>query len=335
MDVRPWEIALSLVYVLVVSPPRYVYHTISSEYKRQARALKASIPLSMASELKRQAREEANRSHGFMRLPGEIRNRIYSLCMVSETIIDPIWGAIYCLKQIDETESCLDRSSVYREYITLLYPEHRYEPYQATWARMGNMSQVCRAWRIEAMKHFYGNNIFKLPIGKHLHERGKINHGRESTERRWYAIWPLWKPSYWHRSVVGPAGRFASRRFYTSWLQKRPKEAFAVMRLVLHDYRRCPHFVPQHNLQTLQGSCMVLLDFEKQALRAVRGMDQRDSFNLWNCDFCWKQFDANVTRLNRNKEIGKLLADFNGKMHADTTIRVVDGLRRILEAEYE
>jgi hypothetical protein len=80
---------------------------------------------------------------------------------------------------------------------------------------------------------------------------------------------------------------------------------------------------------------MILLDFEKRALRAVRGMDQRDFFNLWNCGFCWKQFDANVTRLNRNEEIGKLFAEFNGKMHADTTIRVVDGLRMILEAEYE
>ncbi len=80
---------------------------------------------------------------------------------------------------------------------------------------------------------------------------------------------------------------------------------------------------------------MILLDFEEQALRAVRGMDYRDSFDLWDCDPCWKQYVANVSRLNRNEEMGELFAEFNGKMHADTAIRVIDGLRRILEAEYE
>jgi hypothetical protein len=80
---------------------------------------------------------------------------------------------------------------------------------------------------------------------------------------------------------------------------------------------------------------MILLDFEKQALSVVRGMDYKDYFNLWDCDVCWKQFDSNVIRVNRNEEMGKLFAEFNGKMHADTAIRVVDGLRRILEAGYE
>ena len=332
MDFSAWELAWIVVYQLVVGPPRYVYHIIShiipGEYKKQARALKANIPQSKASELKRQAREEANSKHGFMRLPGELRNRIYSLSMISETVIDPIWGGVYGLKQIDETEICLDKSFIYPQSISQLYPEISYEPYEARWARMGNMSQVCKAWRFEAIKHFYGTNVFKLPMGKHLHNR-------RSRERRGYAMWPVWKPSYWRRSAVGPAGKFASRHFYTSWLQKRPKEAFAVLRLVLHDYRSCPHFVPQHSSQSLRGSCMILLDFEKRALGAVRGMDYRDFFNLWDCNRCWNQFIANVIRVNQNEEIGQLFADFNGKMCADTAIRVVDGVRRILEAEYE
>ena len=340
MEFRWWEVALIFV-TLLVRPPLYAFHVgyqiISKEYKEQALALKARIPLSKGSELKRQAREDANRTHGFMQLPGELRNRIYSLCMVSETVIDidPIWGGLQGLKQIDGTEGSLENGPYYRDYIRQFRPEAQYEPRHMSWARMGNMGQVCKAWRIEAMRHFYGNNIFKLPIGKPLHKRIKLAYGGEYTEGHGYMIWPVWRLSYWFPSIVVPAGRFASRRYYPSWLQQRPKEAFAVMRLVLQDYYRCPHFVPQHNNQRLHGGYMILLDFEKRAFRAVRDTSHQDHFNLWDCDTCWKQFVANLIRLNRNEEIRELFAQLNDKMNANAAIRVVDGLRRILQSEYQ
>ncbi len=264
-----------------------------------------------------------------MRLPGELRNRIYSLCMVSDASIDPIWGCFHDLNQTDKSEFCLERSAFYPQYTSQLHPELPYEPYEVKGARMANMTQVCKAWRVEALHHFYGTNVFKLPIGKHLHERRKPAH------HQWFTAWPVWRASYWPPKAPGPAGRFARRCYYPPWLRKRPQDAFVVMRLVLHDYRPCPHWVPQHWAQTLRGGCMILLDLQKRTVRAVRSVDWKDSFELWNCDVCWKQFGENVSRLNQNEEMGELFVEFKGKMNAESAVRVVDGVRRILEAEYE
>ena len=333
-NISYWQLAFGVVYCVIAGPPIHIYRFISRFYKRQARLIKAKTPLLPAAERKRQAHEEMNTTHPFMRLPGELRNRIYSYCMVSDTVIDPIWGTLSTLEKFPSTDTTAEfylKSNHRGEYMSRLYYEDNYDPYEVTWAKMANMSQVCRAWRVEALKHFYGSNVFKLSVGQHLHQR------RGPARRAWYFRWPVWVIWYWERNVASqPAGPFALRQYYVHWLQKRPREAFSVMRLVLHDYRHCPHWVRQHSVQSLNGSCLILVDFRERQVRAVRGMEShRDFFNLWDCNDCWTEFVENVDRLNGNEEIVKLFAAFHIRLDASAAIEVVDGVRRNLKSKYD
>lgn len=81
---------------------------------------------------------------------------------------------------------------------------------------------------------------------------------------------------------------------------------------------------------------MIVVDFHRRTIHAAgESYSHKDYFNLWDCDHCWKQFVANVTRLNRNEEMVRFFAEFHDNMCAGRAIGVVDGIRRILEDEYE
>lgn len=317
MDITVGELVLGFLGFLLLGPPRWIYEKASRQYRKTARRLQTRLSHTMAHKVKREAREAENRAHPFMKLPGELRNRIYALSMISDAVLDPVWGRIYDLKRVGETEYFLEDSSQYPHYRSQLYSEYRFETNAVTAAKMANMSQVCKVWREEAVKFYYGSNVFKFPIGEHLYERK----GRRSGRLR-------------VRST-------ARREYYTGWLRKFPKEAFSVSRLVLHDYRDCPHPVETAGTQSSSrrcpktGSCLIFLDFEQQAIAPVRATSNRDNANLWDCETCWKEFADVVLGLNENEEVVELFAEFTRGRNTDSAIKVIDQVRVIIEGEYQ
>lgn len=251
-----------------------------------------------------------------MRLPGELRNRIYGLSMVSDVVLDPVWGCVYDLSggRGSDNEYFLKEPTEYPRYRSQLYQkQYGFEPNAMAAARMANMSQVCKAWREESLKYYYGSNIFKFPMGKHIHERKGRTDVRSTAERI----------------------------FYTRWLFKFPKEAFSVLRLVLQGYRPCPHPLNEMSDQRQslgrgkrrfkEGTCMIFLDFQQKRVFPVQGVSKRDRVDLWHCQICWMRFTSAVQNVNDAEEVTEAFESFQTNQDAKTAITIIDTLRSNIE----
>lgn len=318
-----WELPLlvfGFTYHFIAIPLLFISDVTFRLYRRTTRMIEIQLTHTKAWTEAREAREAANRTHHFMKLPSELRNRIYALSMVSDAVLDPVWGCISDLKRIDNKQYFLDEHGDYPRYRSqMYYDEQGYEANAVTASRMANMSQVCKVWREEAVRLYYGTNIFKFPIGKQT----------------------------WHRTQSQQqkgAGTPALTTYYTRWLRELPKEAFSMVRLVLHDYRVCPHpFVgprdPNRRARwatpTKTGGCLIFVDFDHQMVSAVRGNSERNYRDLWHCQICWPQYVDAVWGLNGTEALNGLFVGVNGKLDAGSTIKSIERLRAMVDQHLE
>lgn len=152
--------------------------------------------------------------------------------------------------------------------------------YAARNARMANMSQVSRVWRKEALRFFYGHNIFKLSISEHFGDRGQD----------------------W--------GRGRRIRFWTKWLKRRPQVALACMTLVWHDLCECAHESANgwrsSKLQVC-GDCVVVLSLRGGILTAKKDLVHSVT-NGVSCGICWDSFAKAAEIIHDDPEFLALLA---------------------------
>ena len=100
-------------------------------------------------EAARKKRERQNEAHPLLRLPAELRSRIYDFALVDGAVISPTLSSV-CPVVFTGTES--------RQRMTYIDGSRHVSSTET------NLAQVCRSLRTEALYHFYRHNMFSFPI---------------------------------------------------------------------------------------------------------------------------------------------------------------------------
>lgn len=315
-----WQFVLLLIAYLLSIPPRYAWHRASQEYKlirRRIQRFIARLPLTPAMETVRGAAEEANKRHPFMRLPPELRIRIYELSMLTDVVIIPHGLDVYARSHptiYDLQQNLPDGASDLQgeEETDIEYPRRLAgilrrpkEAYAAQSSRVANMSQVSRVWRGEALRSFYANNIFMLYVCEHFGTKGQ---GWGTGQR--------------------------NREFWTNWLRRRPREALSVTTLIWHDLRVCSHELARgrrpRRMQSADN-CVVCVDLRKGIISAEKRIVPAD-VNQVSCELCWESFAKAIEKLN--EEFCGFFSDLQDEAeYRAAAINLIDRLDKRLTVE--
>lgn len=313
-DLPTWKFVLFVIGYVLYRAPVHAWRILSREYNiicKKFKRLKAKVPLTPGQEFARAAREELNKQHDFMKLPGEIRNRIYELTMLTDVVIESkartFYGYATALPTIYDTEQTLlhDMPDLEGDDPSFQYPRSLYRAlgtldggYATRHAKMLNLTQVSRVWRGEALRHFYGRNMFKLRLG----------HQFDCDGRGWSSGQKM-------------------RGLWTLWLERRPREALQVITLVWDFQHRCTHQMIQMGWcgsDTIDTDVRSLcVDFRRGQVSTSRLIPPKSG--VLDCQLCLNRLAVSLEALNEDITVGKMFAELQDEPRiGEAAIKLVD-----------
>ena len=207
-------------------------------------------------------REVQNKARNpFLKLPAELRIRIYQLAMPANLIIDRSGCMQYTLEQLQDGSSVASYEDTHhslecdrKQGCLTVYPGdiHRLPIGPKKWKGCANMTQVCRALRIETLAFFHGQNSFAF-------SRQPWSRGSTAPKHSWK----------WNYDV----DRMSVMRV-EHWLKTRPSESLPFLTVMLMSQADCP---ARHHNQIRRAH-----DIELEATRDLRSFswEPRPKFRI-------------------------------------------------------
>lgn len=173
-------ILLSPLFVVYICQTKLLIRT-SRRYWDHAQPF--LLPWTTCVRNRREMRSKARSP--FVRLPGEMRNRIYELAMPTNRIIERSGCMQYQLKQLQGgPRGAISKNTHHRLECDKLqdcvkdYPSdfHRCPSGPRKLRGIVNMTQVCRALRVETLAHFHSRNSFAFSRQPYYHGSTALKH---------------------------------------------------------------------------------------------------------------------------------------------------------------
>lgn len=325
-----WYELCALYLVAAILGPFYIGQQLYYFFARETRlAFRSSrthlvpvhrmiFPWTTFMQKKREQRNEAQ--NPLMRLPGELRNRIYELSMPTNCMIAPLCY-YHLVSPCERSQKELG--------LRVLKTAEAYGHSQAEhWSRIANISQVCRALRGEALGHVYEKNSFAFHRGRYYYDRraSKYIPNRTIDLQR------------------------ARPMFLEHWLQSRPTKCPPNLKVILQSTWSCPRshrdeILRVHNIGrfdsagqvvhfSMTGNYLIMLDFAmSRDLKLVKATRPQEHYMvLHDCRVClgsvqsaWKKLTmSGEWRSARDNWYDKL---DTGELEWKDALRMIDLIR--------
>lgn len=270
---------ISLFWLIVLLPVAIGYHLVKvlrrlmQRLHRSWQQLLVAIPRFPHVEHGRKRREQANWANPLLKLPVEMRLRIYEFALLNNTAISPPHGY---LCHMDSAKDGAHQRVTHNSASRGMDDAKIMSTEVSKWNKETNLAQVCRALRDETLRYFYRHNMFRFPM-----IRGTLNRGL---------------PGYEHKPKYLPL-----------WLQDLPPQVLPIVRILLFESRSCPHreaigIAKGYDLSQyihMNSTYNILIDFA--ATRKLEIIDYRaPERNGWRyvyldeCQTCWQKLHDDV-----------------------------------------